>query len=501
MKRANKRDAMNNQKYSLLPFWFRRYEDKVLIVNAGGDYLFLDNKDFCTFTEGGLTEQSSIYCDLLAKYFIYEESYSFPVKMLATQYRTKKNFLRNFTGLHMMVVTLRCNQKCRYCQVSSEHSDVSRYDMSLETAKKCVDMIFQTPSPYVKIEFQGGEPLLNFQAIKFTIEYAKELNLQHNKNLEFVICSNLVLASSEILDFCEKHGIYLSTSLDGPADIHNDNRPFEDGTGSHGEVVNKIQYIRDVLGPDRVAALMTTTKKSLGRFPEIIDEYLNLGFKSIFFRALNPYGMAEKNKMFLSYGNEDFVNSYCEGFEYILQKNIEGKFFVEGYACLLYSRMLTPFSTGFVDLRSPTGAGIGGVIYDYDGRVYVADEGRMLARKGDLKFLMGTVDDNYNSLFNGDVIRDTVESSCVECLPGCWECAYQLWCGGDPVRNYTTQGDMIGHRPTNEHCQQNDALMGYLLNRYHQATSQEKDVIWSWLTKIPVSCIENFGLEENACNN
>lgn len=463
------------------------------MVNAGGEYLQLNGEEFKSFSNKRLANTDESYIDLLAKNFLYENSFELPVKLLATQYRTKKSFLREFTGLHMIVITLRCNQKCRYCQVSSEYADATKYDMPVETARKCVNLIFQSPSPYIKIEFQGGEPLLNFDVIEYVVEYAKELNLKSEKNLEFVICTNLISITDSQLAFCQEHDIFLSTSLDGPADIHDFNRPSEAGKGTYSQVVESIKNAREVLGRDKVAALMTATKASLGRFPEIVDEYLSMGFSEIFFRSLNPYGMAEKRKDILGYNMEEFVESYFEGLEYVIETNLAGHYFVEEYARLLLTRILTPFTTGFVDLQSPTGAGIGGVIYDYDGRVYVADEGRMLARKGDTKFLMGTVDDSYISIFGGETVRAVVGASCVECLPQCIDCAFQLWCGADPVRNYTTQGDLIGYRPTNEFCEKNMKVIKFLVKLVETADEKVKSVLWSWLSGISLESQETFG--------
>ena len=72
---------------------------------------------------------------------------------------------------------------------------------------------------------------------------------------------------------------------------------------------------------------------------------------------------------------------------YIIELNKSGTNFIECYTTLFLSRILTPFSTGFVDLQSPSGAGISGVIYNYDGKIYPADEARMLSRMGDDYFV------------------------------------------------------------------------------------------------------------------
>lgn len=487
---------VDSEKYKLLPFRFMRLRNGVLIVNQGGDFLIIKNNDFDRFVERQLQNDEKTYFDLKSKIFLYDNDLELPVQLLATQYRTKKSFLRNFTALHMVVVTIRCNQKCKYCQVSSENADKSRFDMQIEVAKKCVKLIFQSPSPYIKIEFQGGEPLLNFEIVKFIVEYAEELNSKHNKYLEFVLCSNLTIVDEYHLGYCREHRIHISTSIDGPADIHDAYRRMESGEGSFAKVVAGLKLSQEILGKENIAGLMATTRRSLASFRDIVDQSVKLGFNSIFFRPLNPYGRALENETSIGYDISEFLKSYRAGVDYIIDLNLRGLWFVEEYSRLVLTRMLTPFSTGFVDLQSPTGAGIGGVIYDYDGGVYVADEGRMLARKGDMKFRMGNVNDSYHDLFGGNVVRETVASSFVECLPQCSECAFQMWCGADPVRNYAAQGDMIGHRPTSEFCRKNMGVIRYILDKIDSGDDEVLNVFWSWITNRPLESIRSFGLKE-----
>ena len=48
-----------------------------------------------------------------------------------------------------------------------------KYDMSKSTAKKAIDLIMQSPQRYITIEFQGGEPLLNFDNVVTAMKIMK----------------------------------------------------------------------------------------------------------------------------------------------------------------------------------------------------------------------------------------------------------------------------------------------------------------------------------------
>ena len=68
--------------------------------------------------------------------------------------------------------------------------------MDIDTSRKIVDFIFNSPNENIKIEFQGGEPLLNWDVIQAVVEYANEKNIISKKNLSFVICTNLTLMAT-----------------------------------------------------------------------------------------------------------------------------------------------------------------------------------------------------------------------------------------------------------------------------------------------------------------
>lgn len=477
--------------YTILPLRFMRWSpSEVFLTNEVGEYVFLSNDDFDAFVQGRLERQSSndqvpvdAFTELETKHFLCTGQLDNVLAMMATKYRSKKSFLQGFTQLHMIVPTLRCNSSCIYCQVSRKRLTDERFDMTEKTADNVIKTIFAGPSPIIKIEFQGGDPAANFKLVQYLIEKAKLVNILKKRVLDFVICTNTTLLSREQIQYLHKHNVAISTSLDGPHDLHNLNRPLQGGQDHHSLLMQQLALIREIYqDPESAAALMTTSKHSLGHMKDIIDEYVRCGFNSIFLRALNPYGFAKNYKEKVAYPIEDFVSNFIEGLNYIIELNLKGTFFVEGYTTLLLKRILTPFATGFVDLQSPAGAGISCAIYDYDGRVYVSDEGRMMARFKDYFFCLGNVNtDSYQQLFNGEKMHQMLHHACVDNLPQCAYCAFAPYCGADPVRNQSEQGSMVGFRPTNDTCRKNMALIRYILALLKRNDPDLNRVFWSWI--------------------
>ena len=98
----------------------------------------------------------------------------------------------------------------------------------------------------MKIEFQGGEPLLNFERIAQIVEESEARSSAVGKTLEFVVCSNLALLNDQVLDYFRGHNILVSTSLDGPAFIHNANRP-RPGNNSYELTIQNLRRAREAL--------------------------------------------------------------------------------------------------------------------------------------------------------------------------------------------------------------------------------------------------------------
>lgn len=464
------------KKYALLPFNFLRLSGKEILINELGDMLITPIGTAQKIVDHSLDDED-LYKSLVAHFFISEELLPPLLDIYASRLRLKKSFLDDRTALHIFVLTLRCNQNCVYCQASSREEGSAHCSMTKDMMEASVKLMFRSPSPSLTMEFQGGEPSLEPKIIKFGIELAEEINQQECRNLSYVLCTNCRSLSDELLQLCKKYNVLISTSLDGPAFIHNENRGRVD---SYEKTMAGIQKAREVLGHEYVSALMTTSELALNYPKEIVDEYLKDGFTDIFLRALNPYGLATDNDDWELY-NDRFVDFYKASLNYILEINRQGTFFREDYATIILRKMLTPYTTGFVDLQSPAGTINSVLIYNYDGYVYASDESRMLAENGDYTFRLGKITDKYEDIVYSKKVRNIGKLWANEALAGCSDCPIKAYCGADPVRNHSTQGDMYGFRPSSFVCNKNKAIIEYLISLIIERGEEVMPIFRSWL--------------------
>lgn len=197
--------------YKLNYFNFKKKNGKYLITNDLGNYMFISADTFERMIKKEQLEKS-VYEELIKKCFIYDENEEIFATNAAMDVRRQKENLLTPTSLHIFVVTKNCNFNCIYCQAGKLGED-KNFKMSKNIAKKSVDIALQSPSNYLTFEFQGGEPLLNFEIIKYIIEYSKENKKE--KNIEYNLVSNLTLLTDEMMEFFTENNVSICTSIDG----------------------------------------------------------------------------------------------------------------------------------------------------------------------------------------------------------------------------------------------------------------------------------------------
>ncbi len=448
-------------------------ENDYLITNYAGRHCFLSKEAFRMFCRGEKMPEV-VKQKLTENYFYTEEDPETYLTNYSHAIRSYRNYLFTGTGLHIFVLTSQCNLNCIYCQASTN----PRGKMMTETiAEKCVDMAMQSPNKHLAFEFQGGEPLMNFPVLKHIVLYAEERAC--DRIINFNLVSNLTLLTDEMIGFIAKHNISVSTSLDGDMTLHNMNRPYP-GANSYKEWKRNYERLRAALGHG-FGAIQTTTRFSFPRYKELVDQYIEEGFSRIFIRPLTPLGYAASRWPEIGYTAEEFLSFYRNVFAYLLEKEKRGIHISEGHAAIFLDKILNYRAGNYTELTSPCGAALGQLAYNYDGKIYTCDEGRMLAEMGDTMFQVGTVDSDYADLFNSPTCKAMATASCLECLPQCSDCVYAPYCGTCPVLTYSENQSIFSSEPNGYKCRIYKGMLDVLFESLHRNDSTEIAVLQSWI--------------------
>lgn len=137
--------------------------------------------------------------------------------------------------LLVLLVTTDCNLRCRYCYTRG--GEAKEY-MPWEVARRAVDYA-AARSRFLKIQFSGGEPLLNLPLIRKVVVHLKN----YRGSVTFQLQTNGTLIDRALAREIKRLQIGLGVSLDGPPEVNDLLRPFNGGGGSTLAVVRGLQNL------------------------------------------------------------------------------------------------------------------------------------------------------------------------------------------------------------------------------------------------------------------
>ncbi len=190
--------------------------------------------------------------------------------------------------LLILRVTDACNLYCSYCYARGGES---KKNMSWEVARRAVDYV-ATRAPSFKIQFSGGEPLLNFSLIKKIISYAREQGLKATFQLQ----TNGTLLTPGLVRELKRLGLSLGVSLDGMPEVNDSLRPFRGGQGS---TLATIQGLRNLAAEGiKVGLTVVLTLRSTEELPKLVELCAYLGnIYGLSLDLVRPLGRAQDSKI------------------------------------------------------------------------------------------------------------------------------------------------------------------------------------------------------------
>jgi His-Xaa-Ser system radical SAM maturase HxsB len=432
----------------IFPLRFRPLEAKeILFVNEAGDFFVAHEPFLARYAAGCLTPLDRAFLERYGHAAATEDHLFYHSFLRRIGSRQATHGPLRYV---ILVPTLRCNLACTYCQVSRVAENARGFDWKEDTVAAVLRYLDNLTTDHIKIEFQGGEPLLRLDLLKRIHAFCEK----RFKSPEFVVCTNLQALGPEEHSFLARPNVLISTSLDGDAFTHQKNRTRYSGKTT--AFFDNLRSLIEIVGVEKVSALPTIDYADPPDTDGLINAFGQFGLRSIYMRPVNYHGFARQAHSYARDSIEGWNSYYFAFLERLIEYNFaEPDSFVEEYYFkLCLSRVLRAGHDTHVNLRNPSWIARDYIVIDYDGMLYPTDEARMITRVGQIDLSIGNVhrgpDEPKVALLNRHAFNNFHED--------CIHCPYQPYCGTDLIDDLSRYGRIDVNKLETWFCRRHMAI-------------------------------------------
>ncbi len=309
-----------------------------------------------------------------------------------------------------------CNLRCGYCFAGTGDFGTGRMTMDIDTAKAAIDFVAKKSEKRrnIEIDFFGGEPLMAFETVKATVDYARSIEEKYNKNFHFTITTNGVLLDDDKINYINENMDNVVLSIDGTPDTNDHMRKTVSGAGSYDVIMPKFKKLVDGRDSNKdYYARGTFTKHNLD-FAQDVLHIADCGFKHL---SVEPVASREDVPYALTEADLPRIyEEYEKLCDILLEKHNNGTDFN-------FFHFLIDLDQGPCVIKRLRGCGAG---YEY---VAVTPEGDIYPCHqfvGKDEYKIGNVFDNS---FKKE-ISDIFSALNIYTKPECTECWAKFYCSG-----------------------------------------------------------------------
>ena len=329
-----------------------------------------------------------------------------------------------------------CNLRCEYCFADGGTYNGAAENMSLDVALKAIDMIVSKSANRhnLEVDFFGGEPLLNFDVVKKTVEYARSIEKAHNKNFRFTITTNAMLLNDEIIDFFNKEMYNVVVSIDGRRSVHDCVRKTASGKGSFDTALkNALRFKQLRKGQYYIRGTYTALNKDFSKDVLFLND---LGFDQL---SIEPVVLPENHRLAIK--KEDIEQLKAE-YDKLAEAYVERR---KGEKWFNFFHFMLDIYNGPCESKRLVGCGAGN---DY---VAVAPNGNIYPCHqfdGEKDYVIGNV---LDGTFNTEIPKFFAENNLLK-KDKCRNCWAKYYCSGGCAANAIKYGGGI-NKPYGLSCE------------------------------------------------
>ncbi|MEZ4357312.1 MAG: thioether cross-link-forming SCIFF peptide maturase [Eubacteriales bacterium] len=319
-----------------------------------------------------------------------------------------------------------CNLRCTYCFGDKGAFGGERKKMSVDIAKRALLMLAQKSGKRknLEVDFFGGEPLINFEAVKEAVVYGRQLEKEYDKNFRFTITTNAYSFPEEYMDFLNKEMKNVVISVDGRKQTHDRLRKTVSGGGSYDKVIENAMKFVKKRGEGEHYIRGTFTSNNLD-FSADVTDLVDKGFKQISIEPVVTVGSLAITKEMLP----QIMDEYEKLFDLLREYKDTEKWFN-------FFHFMIDLDAGPCLNKRIRGCGAGReyVAISPDGDIYPCHQ-----FVGKSEFLMGNI---FYGIIDKDIAKKFSSVNVFE-KEDCSKCFAKYYCsGGCAANSYNITGDL-----------------------------------------------------------
>ncbi|MDR1664241.1 MAG: thioether cross-link-forming SCIFF peptide maturase [Clostridiales bacterium] len=323
-----------------------------------------------------------------------------------------------------------CNLRCAYCFAGQGAYGGERGLMSAGTGKKAIDFLINSSGArrHLEVDFFGGEPMLNFNAVKEIVAYGREREKEAGKEFRFTLTTNGTLLTEADYAFINEQMDNVVLSIDGRREVHDRMRKNADSDiGSYESILPKLLQMANSRKNLKHYVRGTYTRYNLD-FSKDVLHLADAGFKNI---SVEPAVAPPTEGYALT--PED-VPALCAEYEKLAAEMLERE--KRGRAFRFFHFEIDP-EAGPCAIKRATGCGAG---TEY---LAVTPEGSLYPCHqfvSESAFRVGSLDEGITA----PEVAGRFAGCNVFAKPECASCFAKYYCGGGCAANaYHTRGDTL----------------------------------------------------------
>ena len=331
-----------------------------------------------------------------------------------------------------------CNLRCKYCFAATGDFGTGRKIMTPETGRKAIDFLIEKSMgrENLELDFFGGEPLMAWETVKATVDYARSIEKQHGKNFRFTVTTNGMLLDDEKIEYINREMSNCVLSLDGRKEVNDNIRVTPNGKGCYDIIVPRYKKLvegRVNEGRTDYYVRGTFTKFNLD-FVEDVLHIAELGFYQL---SVEPVSAPADKPWAITEDDLPKIYEQYDRLYEIMAENVEKT----GKKPFNFFHYMIDLNQGPCAVKRLRGCGCGNeyVAVTPDGDIYPCHQ------------FVGIDEWKMGNIYTGDVdpkIADYFAKTHIYSKQGCSDCWARFYCsGGCNANGFIYEGDVrIPHK-------------------------------------------------------